>query len=151
MRELLYLCNKNAHFTLNKKTYLQVDGVAMGSPLGPVLANIFTVDLERNIIPTLSNDILLWKRYVDDTICFIRVTFINKVVETYHTNIKFTIETETENKISFLNVLLLDSLISTKVYRKNTNTDIYINRKSFSPNNWKWGTIYMIYVQQMNI
>ena len=151
MRELLYLCNKNAHFTLNKKTYLQVDGVAMGSPLGPVLANIFTVDLERNIIPTLSNDILLWKRYVDDTICFIKLTFINKVVETYHTNIKFTIETETENKISFLNVLLLDSLISTKVYRKNTNTDIYINRKSFSPNNWKWGTIYMIYVQQMNI
>ena len=151
MRELLYLCNKNAHFTLNKKTYLQVDGAAMGSPLGPVLANIFTVDLERNIIPTLSNDILLWKRYVDDTICFIKLTFINKVVETYHTNIKFTIETETENKISFLNVLLLDSLISTKVYRKNTNTDIYINRKSFSPNNWKWGTIYMIYVQQMNI
>ena len=151
MRELLYLCNKNAHFTLNKKTYLQVDGVAMGSSLGPVLANIFTVDLERNIIPTLSNNILLWKRYVDDTICFVKLTSINKVVQTYHTNIKFTIETETENKISFLNVLLLDSLISTKVYRKNTNTDIYINRKSFSPNNWKWGTIYMIYVQQMNI
>ena len=99
MRELLYLCNKNAHFTLNKKTYLQVDGAAMGSPLGPVLANIFTVDLERNIIPTLSNDILLWKRYVDDTICFIKLTSINKVLETL--NIKFNIETEIENKISF--------------------------------------------------
>ena len=61
MRELLYLCTKNAHFTLNNKTYLQVDGVAMGSPLGPVLANIFMVGLERNIIYTLSNDILLWK------------------------------------------------------------------------------------------
>ena len=46
MRELLYLCTKNAHFTLNNKTYLQVDGVAMGSPLGPVLANIFMVELE---------------------------------------------------------------------------------------------------------
>ena len=33
MRELLYLCTKNAHFTLNSKTYLQVDGVAMGSLL----------------------------------------------------------------------------------------------------------------------
>ena len=139
MRELLYLCTKNAHFTLNSKTYLQVDGVAMGSLLGPVLANIFMVEIERNIIPTLSNDISLWKRYVDDTICFIKLISINKVLETlnsYHTNIKFTIEIETENKISFLDVLLIcnNSLISTKVYRKNTNMDIYINWKSFAPN-----------------
>ena len=71
MKEFLYLCTKNAHFTLNSKTYVQVDGVAMGSPLGPVLANIFMVELEQNIIPTLSKDISLWKRYVDDTICFV--------------------------------------------------------------------------------
>ena len=146
MRGLLYLCTKNAHFTLNNKTYLQVDGVPMGSPLVPVLANIFMVDLKRNILTTLSNDILLWKRYVDDTICFIKLTSINKVLETlnsYHTNIKFTIEIESENKISFLDVLLIrsNSLISTKVYRKNTNTDIYINWKSFAPNNWTWGTL----------
>ena len=156
MRELLYLCTKNAHFTLNNKTYLQVDGVAMDSPLGPVLANIFMVALERNIIPTLSNDILLWKRYVDDTICFIKLTSINKVLETlnsYHTNIKFTIEIESENKISFLDVLLIrnNSLISTKVYRKNTNTDIYINWKSFSPNNWKWGTLKTLVTRAFDI
>ena len=104
MKELLYLCTKNAHFTLNNKTYLQVDGVAMGSPLGPVLANIFMGELERNIITTLSNDILLGKRYVDDTICFIKLPSINKVLETLnscHTNIKFTIEIESENKIRF--------------------------------------------------
>ena len=118
----------------------------MGSRLGPVLANIFMVELERNIIPTSSNDILLWKRYVDDTIDFIKLTSINKVLETlnsYHTNNKFTIEIESENKTSFLDVLLIcsNSLISTKVYRKNTNTDIYINWKSFAPNNWTWGTL----------
>ena len=118
----------------------------MGSRLGPVLANIFMVELERNIIPTSSNDILLWKRYVDDTIDFIKLTSINKVLETlnsYHTNNKFTIEIESENKTSFLDVLLIcsNSLISTKVYRKNTNTYIYMNWKSFSPNNWKWGTL----------
>ena len=97
MRGLLYLCTKNAHFTLNNKTYLQVDGVPMGSPLVPVLANIFMVDLKRNILTTLSNDILLWKRYVDDTICFIKLTSINEVLETLnscHANIKFTIQNE---------------------------------------------------------
>ena len=46
LQELLYLCTKNAHFTLNSNTYVQVDGVAMGSPYGPVLANIFMVELE---------------------------------------------------------------------------------------------------------
>ena len=84
--------------------------------------------------------------YADDTICFIKLTSINKVLETldsYHRNIKFTIEIESENKISYLDVLLIgsNSLINTKVYRENTNTDIYINWKSFAPNNWKWRTL----------
>ena len=75
MRELLYLCVKNTHFTLNNKR-------SPLSPLGPVLANIFMVELKRNIIPTLSNDISLWKRYVDGTFYFIKLTSINKVFET---------------------------------------------------------------------
>ena len=47
MRELLYLCTKNAHFTLNSKTYVHMDGVAMGSQLGPALANTFMVTLNK--------------------------------------------------------------------------------------------------------
>ena len=54
----------------------------MGSPLALVLANIFMVELEQNIIPKLSNDISSWKRYVDNTICFIKLTSINNVLET---------------------------------------------------------------------
>ena len=98
MRELLYLYTENVHFIFNNKTNLQVDGVAIGSPLGPVLANIFMVELQRNIIPTICNDILLWKRYVDGTFCLLKLTSINKVLGTlnrYQTNIKFTIEIET--------------------------------------------------------
>ena len=101
----------------------------MGSPLGAVLANMFMVELKRNIIPTLSNDISLWKRYADDTICFIKLTSINKVLETlnsYHKNMKFTIEIETENKISFLDVLLIRNNSSIRAYIQ-TNMDIYIN------------------------
>ena len=68
MKDLLLLCTKNVHFFYDNKLYSQKDGVAMRSPLGPVIAGIFTVDLERNVIPKLSIHMTTWKRYVDDTI-----------------------------------------------------------------------------------
>ena len=144
MKKLLYLCTKNAHFTLNSKTYVQIDGVAMGSPLGPVLADIFMVELEQIIIPTISKDISLWKRYVDDTICFVNSSCINHVLEllnSFHSNIKFTIEIEAENKIAFLDILLIRNkdLVNTTVYRKKTNTDLYINLKIFFPKQLEMG------------
>ena len=67
MKELLYIYTKNQHFTLNSKT-LQIDNIAIWCLLVPVLTNIFMVGLEQNIIPTLSNDTSLWKKYVDDTV-----------------------------------------------------------------------------------
>ena len=47
--QLLTLCTKQVPFSFNDEIYIQQDGVAMGSPLGPVLANIFMVQLEREI------------------------------------------------------------------------------------------------------
>ena len=110
------------------------------------MANIFIVDLEQNIIPTFSKDISLWKRYVDDTICFVNSNHISHVLESlnsfHNNNIKFMTEIEKGNKIAFSDILLIcyKDLINTTVYRKKTNTYLYINWKSFSPNNWKWGT-----------
>ena len=55
MREFILLCAKNVHFTFNGETFTQVDGVAMGSPLTPILAGIFMVELEKNLIPILKD------------------------------------------------------------------------------------------------
>ena len=71
MRKLLYLCTKSVQFTFDSQFYSQVDGVAMGSPLGPVLANIFMVELEKTVVPSLP-EIAFWYRYDDDTICLIK-------------------------------------------------------------------------------
>ena len=102
MKELLYICTKNVYFLFNSEIYMQNDGVALGSPLGLVFANIVMVVLERTIIPSLSNK--HWKSCVDDIIA------------------------------------LKIEAISTTVYRKVTDTYIYINWQSVSPNNWKWRT-----------
>ena len=36
------------------KIYMQVDGVAMGSPLEPVLAGVFMIDVEKTILRDLT-------------------------------------------------------------------------------------------------
>ena len=41
LKELLYLWTIQLHFTFNNNIYIQCNGVAMGFPLGPLLANIF--------------------------------------------------------------------------------------------------------------
>ena len=41
MKKLLLLCTKHVHFTFNGDIYIQLNGVAMGLPLEPLLANIF--------------------------------------------------------------------------------------------------------------
>ena len=43
LKNLLSLSTKNVHFTFGNNIYQQKDGVAMVSPLGPVLAGIFMV------------------------------------------------------------------------------------------------------------
>ena len=100
----------------------------MGSPLGPILANIFMVELEQNIIPILSKNVSLRKRYVDDTICFVNSNCINHVLEllnSFHSNVKFASEIEKVNKIASLDILLIliKDLVNNTMYRKKTNTD----------------------------
>ena len=146
MRDLLFLCTKNVHFNYNGDIYTQVDGVAMGSPLGPVLAGIFMVELERTILPTLREHMRPWKRYVDDTIPYIKEESIERVLSKlngYHDNIEFTYEIENDGKLPFLDVLVIrkDYEVETTVYRKNTNNDIYLHWQSFSPTTWKRGTL----------
>ena len=67
MRQLSLLCTKHDHFTFNGEMYIQVDDVAMGSPLGPLLADIFMSTLEEHLITTLEDRLTHWKGYVDDT------------------------------------------------------------------------------------
>ena len=54
MKELFYLCTKNVHFSFDNETYIWNDGVAMGSPLGPILVNMLMVELERSVLPGLA-------------------------------------------------------------------------------------------------
>ena len=107
MKKLLLICTKEMHFSFNGKMYQQIDGVAMGSPLGPIIANIFMSELEQTLVPTLTDDVSLWTRYVDDTFAFVREGSVQKVLDClngFHPSIQFTHECEVDGTIAFLDV-----------------------------------------------
>ena len=147
MKKLLLICTKEMHFSFNGRMYQQIDGVAMGSPLGPVIANIFMSELEQTLVPTLSDDVSLWTRYVDDTFSFVRQGSIQKVLDClngFHPSIQFTHESEVDGKISFLDVSVSkreDRGFDTAIHRKKTDTNVYIHWNAFAPKAWKIGTL----------
>ena len=95
----------------NGNFYDQTDGVAMGSPLAPVLANLFMGHHEKDWLQKYKGpEVLFYRRYVDNTFCSFNndndasqfLDFINS----QHTNIKFTMEKEENHKLPFLDVLV---------------------------------------------
>ena len=105
------------------------------------------VELENKVIPTLGDKVSLWHRYVDDTFTFIKKNEIENVkgiLNNFHKDIKFTHEIEENNAISFLDVKIRkrsNGTFVTEVHRKKTDTNLYLNWKSFSPVSWKIGTL----------
>ena len=57
---------KSVEFSFNNVMYRQIDGVAMGSPLGPALANMFVGYYESLLFKRVKKPPMYY-RYVDDT------------------------------------------------------------------------------------
>ena len=64
--ELMNIVATSVELSFNNKMYKQIDGVAMGCPLGPALANIFVAYQEEKLFIG-HNQPLIYFRYVDDT------------------------------------------------------------------------------------
>ena len=131
-------CLTSSYFSWNKTFYEQKDGVAMGSPLSPVVANFFMESFEKSALDTAPLKPKLWLRYVDDTFVIWShgrnelERFLNHL-NSRHPNIKFTMETELEGKLPFLDVLVIKKPtgeLGHTVYRKATHTDRYLNANS---------------------
>ena len=138
LKELLYICTKHVNFKFNNEIYIQCDGVAIGSPLGPLLANIFIISLKYNTLPKLELHLRNWKGYVDDTFTYVlpdKIDMILHELNSYHPNIKFTYKLESYNKLAFLDVSAKranDNKVETSVYRKATCANFYVNWRSQS-------------------
>ena len=53
LKKLINDCCKKTPFSFNNQIYKQLDGVSMGSSLGPVLANVIMTELEKKVVKPL--------------------------------------------------------------------------------------------------
>ena len=106
------MATKESYFTFNGLLYKQIDGVAMGSPLGPSLADAFLSYHEKN---QLSN--------CPQGLKPVFYSFLNFC----HLNMSFSMETKKENKLAFLDVEVIpeQGKFTTTIYQKPTFSGVY--------------------------
>ena len=138
-------CKTNVQFLFNGTFYRQIDGVAMGSCLGPLFANVFVGYMEKKLQTVISDRFLKYFRYVDDVFvlfdeCTVDIQSVLQDFNCIHENLKFTLEMEADESLAFLDVCISrcsDGSVSTSVFRKCTWSGLYTHFHSFVPVQYK--------------
>ena len=175
-RNALNHCLKDNTFVFNGIFYKQIDGCAMGSPLAPILADIFMNHLlEPKIVrgehdflnitfinePSRPFNLHVFVRYVDDTLAVFDsaeeadrfLTYLNNL----HSSIQFTIDKESHDKLPLLDLLLIkdsyydEENISITVYRKPTHSGVFTHFLSFIPFQYKRGLVRTLFDRAFKI
>ena len=151
-KNLLSLATQESYFLFNDVLYKQKDGVAMGSPLGPTMANVFLSFYEMKWLEQCPNEFkpVFYRRYVDDIfVLFKSAEHLSKFRDyfnTCHQNMSFSFEQEKDRKLSFLNVEVSrqEGHCVTTVCRRPTFSGVYTHFESFLPTISKFGMIYTL-------
>ena len=144
-KKLLELSLLDTHFLFNNNLYKQINGLAMGQPVAPVMANIFLCYHERKWLENCPPEFkpIIYKRYIDDSFLLFRekhhIDLFLNYLNNCHNCIKFTKEVEKENCLNFLDIKITknNNKFSTSIYRKPTFTGLTMNFQSFAPLKYK--------------
>jgi len=85
MKQFLELSIKDAPFQFHNKIFKQADGVGMGNPLSPILADLWMQKIEQKLNKFSTNKPIIWLRYVDDIFCLFAI-LKTKILE-FHSHI----------------------------------------------------------------
>ena len=147
---LLEICVKNNVFEFDNQFYKQKEGLSMGSPISPVLANLFMEYVESELLPNVRNKPVLWIRYVDDIFALIKnesdhEDLLNNL-NSLSSTIKFTCELQNNNKLAFLDCLVThrsDEFLY-EIYRKSSHCGTYLHYYSAHPKHVKKSVLFSL-------
>ena len=74
---LLEFCLTNIYFLFQGKYYEQVQGAALGSPIIPLIANLFMEEFEVKALSSCPHPPSLWLRFVDYTFVITKQNTVN--------------------------------------------------------------------------
>ena len=124
----------------------------MGSPLVPSLANAFLSYHEKNWLYNCPQGFkpVFYGRYVDVIFILFKsndhLKYFQDFLNFCHINVSFSMKTEKENKLYFLDVEVIreEGKFKTTIYRKPTFSGVYSNFESFLPSVCKFGMVYTL-------
>ena len=137
--ELAKVASCDVVMSTHRGYYRQVDGLAMGSPPAPHLANGWLSKYDGII----KGDSKLFTRYMDDILQEMKSAMIEsklRTINTLHGNLKFTIERQTDGKIPFLDMQITcdgNGNLSSTWYNKPTDTGLILNYHALAPRRYK--------------
>ena len=147
LKEMLGACTREAPFRSPEgRLYLQVDGVAMGSPLGVLFAESYMSFVETEALAGMAEKPYIYSRYLDDIFVDIKdepsLMHLKEELER-HSVLTFTTEVGENNTLAFLDIDISapSGQFNTSVYRKPTNSGHCLNGKSECPSRYKQSVI----------
>jgi hypothetical protein len=135
--ELIDFTLKTTHFQYKEDIFVQKSGLAMGSKISPILADICMEKILEKALEKQQNKPTLLIKYVDDCLCIFendQMTAENllQTLNSIDQKIQFTLEEEKDEKLPYLDILIEreQQKFNTKVYRKPTDKGILLNYNS---------------------
>lgn len=149
----LNLVLKQNFVQFQNRVFKQVNGTAMGTPLGPQYANLFMLSLEEETVSKwMTEGLALYKRFIDDIFAIFIGTeakaleFIQEL-NSLDPDIKLT-HSLSQESVNFLDITILadkrltkEGRLSTKVYQKELNEYLYVPFHSYHTDKQKSGFI----------
>jgi hypothetical protein len=142
------------YFTHSGNTQIQKDGLAMGAPSSGLISELFLQQMEHLHLTHLQTKrrISDYCHSIDDILLVFdsNHTDIQSILSEFkaiHQNLKFTAETEIDNKINYLDITMHRTPTDWKIsiYRKPTFTDTIIPYTSNHPTQRKFTAIRFLY------